>query len=170
VLAGLDPKAISLVVSALSLMKVYRAIKSDDSLEGNYRFYEMLQIDIGNALINEIAWAPGCLHPFDVMAAACDDATARVFHVDCPNYFDDHSRAVAARPPQPSESLIAQSSTRRNAPSGIGAGLAGMSRTSASRHDMANKTAIKHVSREVATLPHDEGSPVWKVKWIYDGN
>lgn len=166
-LAGLDFKAMSLAVSALSFVKIYRAIKPEDSSEGNYKLHELLQIDIANASINEIAWAPGCLHPFDVIATACDDGIVRIFHVDTNNEGDDFSEA--ARRPQPDGVPVAQGPAARNAPSGISAGLAGMARSTPSRKGIANEMNIKHVSKEVAMLPHDDGSPVWKVRWLYDG-
>ena len=169
-LAGLDPKAISLAVSALSAIKILRAIKAEEPSEGNYQLYEMLHIDLGNALINEIAWAPGCLHPFDVIAVACDDGAVRIFNVDTPYNLDDPSKTSVARSPHQNGTSPLQATTSRAAPSGIGAGLAGMSRNIASRHDIANKFDIKHIVNEVAVLPHDEGSPVWKIRWIYDGD
>ena len=158
--AGLEPKAISLAISAMSSIKLYRAVKPEEATEGNYQLYEMLHTEIDNALINEIAWAPGCLHPYDIVSVACNDATVRIFHID--------TQAVAVTPPQIS-SYTVQGPTVRRAPSGIGAGLADMSRTTASRQAKANKMNLTHVSKEVAVLSHEEGSPVWKVKWIYDG-
>lgn len=160
----------SLAVSALNSIKVYRATKPEEPSEGNYEFYEVLHIGIGNPLINEIAWAPGCLHSFDVIAAACDDGTIRIFHIDTPHDLDGSSRALSTRLPQLNGSSRAQLPISRNAPSGIGAGLANMSRVTASRRDVTNRLNIKHESREVAVLPHGGGSSVWKIRWIYDGN
>ena len=169
-LAGMDPKVISLAVSALNLIKIFRAVKPEDSPESTHQLYEMLQIDVGNALINEVAWAPGCLHPFDVIATACDDGTVRIFDIDTPNELDDSaSQALAAIPSQADESHHAQAPKTRIVPSGISAGLAGMSRAIAPRHDIPDTINVKHVSREAAILSHDEGSPVWKIRWIYDG-
>ena len=120
------------------------------------------------ALINEIAWAPGCLRAFDVIAAACDDGTVRIFEVDTPHESDSSSKTPAA--PKPLQSLgppRGTSFTSRNAPSGIGAGLAGMSRDTAARRGMAHE--VKHESRQVAVLAPDEPAPVWKVRWLHDG-
>ena len=167
--AGLDPKAISLAVSALNFIKIYRAIKPEDSSEGNYQFYEMLHTEIDNALINDLAWAPGCLRPFDVVAAACDDGTVRIFHIDTPNELGDSTGVRATKAQQEDASQVAQARVAATGPSGIGAGLAGMSRIAISRHGIANNIGLKHVSKEVAVLPNEEGTPVWKVRWIYDG-
>ncbi len=169
-MAGLALKAISLAVSALNSIKIFRAVKPEDASEGIYRFFEMLQIDTGNELINEIAWAPGCLLPFDRIAAACDGGTVRIFDVDTPHDVDGSPKELTARFPQSNATQKAHStSSSRNPPSGIGAGLAGMSRITSPRHDLTERSNIKHVSKERAILPHDEGSPVWKVRWTYDG-
>lgn len=163
--AGLNHSALSLAVSAMNSIKIYRAIKPTE--RANYQFYEMHDMHTDTALINEIAWAPGCLRPFDVIAAACDDGTVRVFKVETPHDSDGSGKALAAKPSQSTGPPRANSVASRNAPSGIGAGLAGMSRTSAPRGGMVNE--VKHESRQVAMLEHDDKQPVWKIKWIYDG-
>lgn len=170
-LAGLDPRAISLAVSAMNSIKVFRAVKPEDGSDGSYRLYDMLHIDTGNALVNEIAWAPGCLLPFDRIAAACDDGTVRIFDVDTP--YDTHASS------RPLNSHLHQVNASRakhpkkasgNPPSGIGAGLAGMSRITSPRDEVGDQINIQHVSKEVAILPQEEASPVWKVRWTYDGD
>ena len=171
-LAGMSPKTLSLAVSAMNNIKIFRALKPDDSSssEGNYQFYEMHDMHTDTALINEIAWAPGCLRPFDVIAAACDDGTVRIFEVDTPHLDSDGSAMKIPPAAKPLQSLgppRGTSFTSRNAPSGIGAGLAGMSRDSAARRGMAHE--VKHESRQVAVLAPDEPAPVWKVRWLHDG-
>lgn len=168
IFAGLDPNAISLAVSALERIKVYRAVKSGgEPSESNYLFYEMIEIHT-DAMINEIAWAPGCLHPYDVIAAACNDGTIRVFEVDTPYEVDASSRTPAVKAYKSDGPQRALPTTLRNAPSGIGAGLAGMSRNAPPRKVM-NSLDIKHEWKQAALLSHDE-APVWKIRWIYDGN
>ena len=167
-LAGIGPKTLSLAVSAMNNIKVFRALKPDESSsEGNYQFYEMHDMHTDTAIINEIAWAPGCLRPFDVIAAACDDGTVRIFEVDTPHESDGSSKTPAAKPLQSLGPPRGASSGSRNAPSGIGAGLAGMSRDTAARRGMAHE--VKHESRQVAVLAPDEPAPVWKVRWLHDG-
>lgn len=169
----MSPKTLSLAVSAMNNIKIFRAMRPDDSSssEGNYQFYEMHDMHTDTALINEIAWAPGCLRPFDVIAAACDDGTVRIFEVDTPHHDSDgRSSSKTAATAKPLQSLgppRGTSFSARNAPSGIGAGLAGMSRDSAARRGMAHE--VKHESRQVAVLAPDEPAPVWKVRWLHDG-
>lgn len=167
IFAGLDPNAISLAVSAIEHVKVYRAVKSDEPSGSNYLFYEMIEIH-ADAIINEIAWAPGCLHPYDVIAAACNDGTIRIFEVDTPNDHDALLRIPAVKTYKHNGQQRALPATSKNAPSGIGAGLAGMSRNAPPR-DVMNSLNIKHEWKQAALLSHDE-APVWKIRWIYDGN
>lgn len=163
----MDANAISLAVSAIDYIKVYRAVKSGEPSESNYLFYEMVEIHT-DATINEIAWAPGCLHPYDVIAAACNDGTIRIFEVDTPHAVDTPSRTPAVKTYKSNGSQRAFPPTLRNAPSGIGAGLAGMSRNAPPREVM-NSLNIKHEWKQADILSHDEAS-VWKLRWIFDGN
>ena len=167
ILAGLDLSAISLAVSAIDHMKVYRAVKAGEPSESNYLFYEMIEINT-NATINEIAWAPGCLHPYDTIAAACNDGTIRIFEVDTPYELAVSPRTPAAKTYKSNGPQRALPATSRNAPSGIGVGLAGMSRNAPPREVM-NNLNIKHEWKQAALLSHD-GAPVWKIRWICDGN
>ena len=166
IFAGLDEDALSLAVCAIEHVKIYRAVRPGQPSESNYMFYEMIEIH-SEATINEIAWAPGSLHPYDLIAAACNDGTVRIFEVDTPHEADTSSRTTAAKAYKSNGSQKAVPATLRNAPSGIGAGLAGMSRNAPPREVM-NNLNIKHEWKQVALLSHDE-APVWKIRWIYDG-
>ena len=84
-MAGLDPSALSIAVSAASFVKVYRAVKSaSESEEGGFQLQEMLEMEVETSGVNAIAWAPGCLTPYDVIAVACGDSTVRVLEVVVP--------------------------------------------------------------------------------------
>lgn len=163
---GADTTALSLAISAMNSIKVFYATKPDDP-EGNYQLCEMVTMHTDAAQINEIAWAPGCLRPYNVIAAACDDGTVRIFEVDTHDDFDEASIGLAAKPPRSNGASKAMSADPRNALSGIGAGLAGISRNTVSRRDSSNE--MKHETRQVGVLVHEDGAPVWKIRWIYDG-
>ena len=164
VVAGLDPKALSLAVSAMSFIKIYRALKPE---EGSYQLHEMIELATDAPLINDVSWAPGCIRPYDLIAAACDDGFVRVFEITTPVDAKTISRATLDAPiprkPGPGPAAV----TARNAPSGIGAGLAGVSRAAA--RNTADTVKIRHEWKEVAALHRDEGAPVWKVEWMHDG-
>ncbi len=166
ILAGLDAKALSLALSGLNLVKVFRAIKPD---EGTYQLYEMAEVVVNATLINDVSWAPGCIRPYDLIATACDDGTVRMFNITTPH------EGNALSPPE-FETLITPlanikeppANVRKN-PSGIGAGLAGASRAAAAARHITTTSHIKHEWTEIAVLLHDDVSPVCKIEWMCDG-
>lgn len=166
VIAGLDPKALSLAVSATNLIKIFRAIKPD---EGNYQFHEMVELATDAPMINDVSWASGCIRPFDLIAAACDDGTVRIFEVNTPHIVESLSVAASESRISPGTSTRETTTNSQNAPSGIGAGLAGVSRAAAAARNVAGITKINHEWKEVANLSHDDNSAVWKVRWVNDG-
>ncbi|KAL8828057.1 MAG: hypothetical protein Q9191_002812 [Dirinaria sp. TL-2023a] len=165
VIAGLDANALSLAVSATHIIKVMRALKPDES---GYRFYEMLEIVTDASLINDLAWAPGCIRPYDYIAAACDDGSVHLFEITTPHEGNSESGGL----PRSSGSEVAragiQATMSKNTPSGIGAGLAGASRAAA--RDSSGSARIKHEWKALAKLQPDNSGPVWKVRWMHDGS
>ena len=163
--AGLDPNALSLAVSAMGVIKVFRALKPDET---GYQFYEALEIVTESPLVNDLAWAPGSIRPFDLIAAACDDGCVRIFEITTPHstnlLFKAWSRSVGAD--------IKRTSlpTASNAPSGVGAGFAGMSRMAARQND--DPFRVRHEWKQLSILQSDDGHdrrPVWRVRWMHDG-
>lgn len=165
ILAGLDAKALSLAVSAFNFVKVFRAVKPDD---GNYQLYEVAEIVITTTLINDVAWAPGCIRPNDLIATACDDGTARLFRIVTPHDNNATFPPGLGSPVDPLVNIKEPVSQVRRNPSGIGAGLAGVSRAAGAARNITN-SQVKHEWMEVAVLPHDDELPVWKIEWMYDG-
>lgn len=164
--AGLDPKALSLAIAAMNSIKIFRAIKPD---EGNYQFHEMAELATDTAMINDVSWAPGCIRPFDLIAAACDDGSVRIFEVNTPHSVEPCSVTISESRIPPGISIRENITSSQNAPSGIGAGLAGVSRAAAAARVVAGITKIDHEWKEVAVLSPDDKSAVWKVRWVHDG-
>lgn len=164
---GDDAKTLSLAVSAMNSIKIFHATRPNDHSQGNAQLCEILTMHTDTVQINEVAWAPGCLRSCGVIAAACDDGTIRIFEVDVRDDSDGTSSGLAAKSPHLNGQSSASPADQRNVPSGIGAGLAGMSRHTPARRDSSNR--MKHESREAGVLTHGDGAPVWKVRWIYDG-
>lgn len=166
ILAGLDAKALSLAVSAVNFVKIFRALKPD---EGNYQLYEMAEIVIQTTLVNDIAWAPGCIRPYDLVATACDDGTARIFRITTPHNGNAPLPPVLESHNSPAVNIREPVPPARKNPSGIGAGLAGASRAAAAARQIINTSKVKHEWMEIAVLPHDDELPVWKLEWMHDG-
>ena len=165
VIAGLDPKALSIAVSAVNIIKIFRALRSEDA---NYQFDEMLEMKTNAPLINDVAWAPGCIRPFDLISAACDDGTIRIFEVTTPHDSKVPSTTSKSELLAGKDRMKPPASSTKNAPSGIGAGLAGVNRAAA--RQSGDHVKIRHEWKEVANLSHNEGAPVWRVRWTHDGS
>lgn len=166
ILAGLDPKALSLAVSAFNFVKVFRATKPD---EGNYQLYEVAEIVTTTTLIHDVAWAHGCIRPYDLIATAGDDGTARVFRIVTPLNGNATLPPGLGSPLDPLANKKEPVSQVRKNPSGIGAGLAGASRAAGAARHVTNNSQVKHEWTEIAVLAHDDELPVWKIEWMYDG-
>lgn len=162
VAAGFDRDSLSLAVSAFHCVKIYRRMKA---AEGIHQLKEMIEIVLDTPSINQIAWAPGCLRFLDVIAAACDDGTVRILEITVPRAGVNF---LGVKAPLSSDSTERASDTAHNPPSGIGAGLAELSR-SASVRSVADDSHMKHDCKEVAVLLHGDRGPVWKVRWDFDG-
>ena len=165
VTAGLDPKALSLAVSSADTVKLLRASSGSD---GNYQFYQVIDHCVSSVTINDVAWAPGCIRPYDLIAVACDDGTVRVLEITTPNDSDPGSPEAFKKLNIGSFSQGKVSSSR-NPPSSTGTDLAGASQAAASDQKTPVSDEIKHQCRETANLEHEEGLPVWRVRWMHDG-
>ncbi|KAL8756351.1 MAG: hypothetical protein Q9199_003008 [Rusavskia elegans] len=164
--AGVDPKAISLALSAASSIKILRATRTED---GDCKFYQVLGIEGVASAINDVSWAPGSIRPCDLIAAACNDGCVRVFEVTTPHNAGVQSPNKSSDPRPLTRDRRNSSKLDRHAPSGIGAGLAGVSRAEA-MYESGGGTRIQHSWRETAALVHEGGMPVWRVRWTHDGS
>ncbi len=169
--AGLDKNALSLAVAAMDTVKVYRATKLPGK---DYQLYLAAELTGHGGLIRDVAWADGSLRGTDHIASACKDGFIRIFEVSTPMPSDqnptpqDHtSQSNAASTTNGSSS----STGTRNVPSGIGAGLAGASRTDGAMHRREDYGCkVKHTWKEVAALNNHHGA-VWRVKFSrWNGN
>ncbi|KAL8735230.1 MAG: hypothetical protein Q9166_001106 [cf. Caloplaca sp. 2 TL-2023] len=165
ILAGLDPKAISLSLSAANSIKILRATRSED---GNFQLYQMLEILGMTTTINDVSWAPGSMRPCDLIAAACDDGSVRVYEVTTPYDRVPTSQHMGSDQRSLTRERRNSSKSARRAPSGIGAGLAGFSSAEVT-HRSSGGVRIQHSWKETAVLSREGGSPAWRVRWIHDG-
>ncbi|KAL9047328.1 MAG: hypothetical protein Q9214_000070 [Letrouitia sp. 1 TL-2023] len=149
----------------MNLIKISRAFKLDD---GGYQLNEVLEMNTNAVVINDIAWAPGCIHMRDLIATACDDGCTRVFEVTTPHNKD--LMASSSRESPPSSSIKQESSgSPYHTKSGIGAGLENASRVKDFKRGSGTQW-IRHEWKQVAKLAHRENLPAWRVQWLYDGS
>jgi nucleoporin SEH1 len=130
-------------------------------------------------LVRDIAWAPGNVRGFDVVATACKDGFVRVFQISTPASggqvlrSKDYARVPEQAIPLPVQRAVENGAAGlRNSPSGIGAGLAGArsSVSGSSRQqdaDEGHPGQVMHVAQEVSKL--ENRSPVWRVDFDDDG-
>ncbi|TQV94674.1 hypothetical protein V2A60_005699 [Cordyceps javanica] len=92
--AGVPTDALGLAVAAMDVVKIYR---SRDTVAASYgldtakkEFYLAVEVSGHRGLVRDIAWAPGNIRGYDMIATACQDGYARVFRVDTP--VDDPER------------------------------------------------------------------------------
>lgn len=86
--AGVPSDAIGLAVAAMTSVRIYR---SRDVLATSYglqtaqkEFYLAADIQGHRGLVRDIAWAPGNIRGYDIIATACQDGYARVFRLEAP--------------------------------------------------------------------------------------
>ena len=163
--AGLDSNTLSLAVAAKDVVKVYRAIKLPGK---DYQLYLAAQLTGHGGLIRDVAWADGNFRGVDTIATGCKDGFIRIFEVSTPIPSDQKKTPGDSASHSAAESRTndASSSTAMTTnPSGIGAGLAGSSRTDgpiARREEY--ECPVKHTWREVAALD-SRHKAVWQVKF-----
>ncbi|KAF2091603.1 WD40 repeat-like protein [Saccharata proteae CBS 121410] len=155
--AGLDRRALSLAVVAMDAVKIYRTDK-------HRRFYVAADL-IGKpgVLVRDVAWANGSMRGTDLIATAGKDGIVRIYELSTPESRRPDSLAAPA-PPEP-----ARSRGSRNAPSGIGAGLAGASGMHEGLLGDQDPGRIKHQVKVVAELSGHQGA-VWRVAWSQMGD
>ncbi|PQK13006.1 hypothetical protein BB8028_0003g16200 [Beauveria bassiana] len=86
--AGVPTDALGLAVAAMDVVRIYR---SRDVVAASYgldtpkkEFYLAAEVTGHRGLVRDIAWAPGNIRGYDMIATACQDGYARVFRVDTP--------------------------------------------------------------------------------------
>ncbi|KAK0718114.1 WD40-repeat-containing domain protein [Lasiosphaeria miniovina] len=86
--AGVLSDTLSLVVAAMDRVRVYR---SRDTIRSSLgvttaakEFYLAAELTGHRGLVRDVAWAPGNIRGYDIIATACQDGFVRVFSLDCP--------------------------------------------------------------------------------------
>ncbi|KAL7804623.1 WD40-repeat-containing domain protein [Trichoderma aethiopicum] len=86
--AGVPTDALGLVVAAMGAVKVYRTREIAASNFGantlQKEFYLAVELTGHRGLVRDVAWAPGNIRGYDMIATACQDGYARVFRMDTP--------------------------------------------------------------------------------------
>ena len=163
-LRGPDVEALSLAVSAMDVVKIYRLVQSGEGGSGRYRFQPPMSILSGSGfLVRDLAWSSETFVGHECIATAAEDGFIRIYelvgHISGGN---DGSHFLPKSPSTDQVPSDSPSKTQKYAPSGIGAGLAGSART-----DLSLTILIAaHEWKLTETIKH-EG--VWRIEWVRYG-
>ncbi|KEY74246.1 hypothetical protein S7711_00404 [Stachybotrys chartarum IBT 7711] len=179
--AGVTSDALGIVVAGMDVVKVYRsrdiATESYGVSSTKKEFYLAVEINNHHGLVRDVAWAPGNIRGYDIIATACQDGYARVFRVETPYSENDGKSWSAVDLLKPvSKTYQAESTTTRDDdaaaekqphPSTLSASLA-KSGADGDRHWSGQSGQVKHVYSEISKLDSHR-TPVWRVGFDDDG-
>lgn len=160
ILAGLDRKSLSLAVSVMDTVKIFRTDKER-------KFYTAAELTGAKGLIRDVAWANGSMRGFDIVATASKDGYIRIYELYTPGAADlpktsGENRGIGiAGPPK---SPVPHATPAK---SGIGAGLAGGTRSGRNEDD-GRPGKITQEVKLVALIAAHEGA-VWRVTFSQMG-
>ncbi|KAH6856826.1 WD40-repeat-containing domain protein [Chaetomium sp. MPI-CAGE-AT-0009] len=191
--AGVPSDALGLVVAVMDRVRVYRTrdtIRSSLGVAAAWKgFYLAAEVPSGlhHGLVRDVAWAPGNIRGYDIIATACQDGWVRVFRLDAmrpPAGDEPHSdgeeldgaggRWAAARVKKHGprrrvdggeDANVSRASLMSS--SGIRAGL-DQSRGTVERRATGQPGHIRHAMTEISRLDCHR-TPVWRVGFDDDG-
>ncbi|KAF1834053.1 WD40 repeat-like protein [Decorospora gaudefroyi] len=148
--AGLDRKSLSLAVAAMKEVLIYRTDKSK-------RFFQVAKLDGASQIIRDLAWANGSMRGYDILATASKDGSIRIYELSTPT--EDKTTQPGASSSSGIPSVSPRPGPQKNAPSGIGAGLAGASKaTDASLDNEQYPGRIRQVVKMTDELTKHHGA------------
>ena len=190
---GVARDSLALVVASMNRASIWRTkeISHSASLGGSgttKEFYLAAELKGHKGLVRDVAWAPGNIRGFDVVATACKDGFIRVFQVTTPGKGGARGGKDAGASNTPATSLRSKDfskvpekvvvqqrnsdpngSSSRVAPSGISAGLHyTRPRNPDSQQQQVREGEVYHVAKEVSRLEANR-NPVWRVEFDADG-
>ncbi|KAI8689854.1 hypothetical protein NCS56_00249300 [Fusarium sp. Ph1] len=91
--AGVPSDSLGLVVAAMDTVRVYRSrdiVATSIGIQQTQKeFYLAVELPGHRGLVRDVAWAPGNIRGYDIIATACQDGYARVFRIETPYSEDD---------------------------------------------------------------------------------
>ena len=161
IMAGLDRKSLSLAVAAMNDVFVYRTDKMK-------RFYRVATLSGARQIIRDVAWANGSMRGYDIIATASKDGSIRMYEVSTPRTEKDNVAHTGGSSGSTVTETMSSPRPSKNAPSGIGAGLAGISKAPDSAQDENQPGRIRQLSKMTDELTNHHGA-VWRVTFSQMG-
>lgn len=173
---GVQRDSLGIIVASMTSASIWRTKEITHGVSlgssSSKEFYKAAELKGHKSLVRDVAWAPGNIRGYDIVATACKDGFLRVFQITTPakapreresRDFSDVPDALSISFPRAPENGVP------NAPSGIGAGLAGAgARTVTHSERHVREGEIYHVAKEVSKLDANL-APVWRVDFDVDG-
>ncbi|KAJ8116783.1 hypothetical protein OPT61_g1864 [Boeremia exigua] len=163
IMAGLDRKSLSLAVAAMKDVLIFRTDKAK-------RFFQVARLEGSRQIIRDLAWANGSMRGYDILATASKDGAIRIYELSTPN--SGKSAAAGSSTGAATFPLTESPRTdpRRNAPSGIGAGLAGATTgPDTQRENEQHPGRINQLAKLTDELTNHHGA-VWRVAFSQMGD
>ena len=161
--AGVDPRALSIAVAAIDVVKIYRVQKPE---EGAYQFQSpVAELTGSDGLVRDVAWSPEASTMNDLIATAASDGFVRVYEIHTP-VKNRGETATSLSSKRTNPLFAANGVSSRNGISGIGAGLAGASRIAPGARVDVGTGQIPHEWKLLAELKHDG---VQTLRWACNG-
>lgn len=165
---GVQRDALGVIVASMTRATIWRTKEISHQVTlgatSTLQFYLAAELRGHRGLVRDVAWAPGSIRGFDVVATACKDGFVRVYEVRTPPKGDRELRSKDySKMPEHAVHRTPDHESR-SAPSGIGAGLA----SSRSRPRESLMGQVLHVATEVSRLEPGR-TPVWRVDFDDDG-
>ncbi|MCJ1283200.1 epoxide hydrolase, soluble (sEH) [Xylographa opegraphella] len=162
--AGLDKSALSIAVTALTEVRVYRVIKmTGHGGQELYKFQDRVAV-LGGAdgLVRGVAWSAEAWRPQDWIATAAADGYIRIYEISTPKQ-NTVQTASPAVPPKTTLSNAGEGPSKAGvrAPSGIGAGL-----DRASLAASLSSLSIGQIRHEAKCVEQIKHEGVWEVQWM----
>lgn len=168
---GVPRDSLGLVVAHMGTVTVWRTklVTADVTLgAGSHKeFYRAAELKGHKGLVRDVAWAPGSVRGFDIVASVCKDGYVRIHEVTTPLSNKDLNGGYAKYPTTGQVVAHSQRAADGVARSGIGAGLA-TSRSGADSRQSDRSGQVHHEVKEVAKLDLHHG-PVWRCDFDEDG-
>jgi nucleoporin SEH1 len=186
--AGVPSDALGLVVAGMHSVKVYRTREMSSASFGTNtlqkEFYLAVEIMGHRGLVRDVAWAPGNIRGYDMIATACQDGYARVFRIDTPYSDNDGKSWSASHLLKPDTRAHKESPTKEDSTPGsnsnnhnhqhhhqpsstLSASLAKSSNIG-ERLWTGQPGQVSHAAQEVSRLDSHR-TPVWRVGFDDDG-
>lgn len=150
--AGLDRRALSVAIIAMNVVKIYRTDKSR-------HIYLAAELTGSTDIVRDVAWSNGSIRGFDVLATAGKDGSVRVYELKTSSNSNESL----------SVTRVTSTSSARQAQSGIGAGLKGISKIDDAKEYSTEPSRVKQEVTLVSELTKHDGA-VWKVAFSYTGD